>query len=169
MSSAYRRMREWLEAGVFLERWRQGLEAYDELEGIDWSYLSMDGAMSKAPLAGTKKRARILPIKGPGQPRLCLSPRLRFSAFSRIGFFFRIYWLYKEPILENAEERRRGEKRSGFGVDHPLQSLLQGPSPEVQPLIAAPMMASVTAMCGWSPPSCSPQNARPLMPASPGR
>lgn len=56
MSSAYRRFREWLEAGVFLELWRRGLVAYDEWEGLDWAYLSMDGAMSKAPLAGTKKR-----------------------------------------------------------------------------------------------------------------
>ena len=29
-SSAYRRFREWAEAGVFLEFWRQGLLAYDE-------------------------------------------------------------------------------------------------------------------------------------------
>jgi putative transposase len=33
------------------------LLAYDELEGIDWSWLSMDGAMTKAPLAGSKNGA----------------------------------------------------------------------------------------------------------------
>ena len=53
-SSAYRRFREWLEAGVFLKFWKRGLLAYDRLRGIDWSWLAMDGAMSKAPLGGEK-------------------------------------------------------------------------------------------------------------------
>lgn len=55
-SSAHRRFVEWVEAGVFERFWREGLLRYDELKGIDWSWLSMDGAMTKAPLAGTKKR-----------------------------------------------------------------------------------------------------------------
>lgn len=53
-SSAYRRFREWLEAGVFREFWRQGLLAYEALVGIDWDWLAMDGAMGKAPLGGEK-------------------------------------------------------------------------------------------------------------------
>lgn len=53
-SSAYRRFREWAEAGVFEEFWRQGLLAYDALVGIDWSWMAVDGAMSKAPLGGEK-------------------------------------------------------------------------------------------------------------------
>jgi transposase len=53
-SSAYRRFREWLAAGVFLEFWRQGLLAYQALAGIDWKWLSLDGAMGKAPLGGEK-------------------------------------------------------------------------------------------------------------------
>ena len=57
-SSAYRRFREWLEAGVFHEFWRQGLLAYDKLKGVDWSWLAMDGAMTKAPLGGEKNRAQ---------------------------------------------------------------------------------------------------------------
>lgn len=57
-SSAHRRFMEWTEAGVFEAFWREGLMAYDELVGLDWSWVSMDGAMTKAPLAGTKKRAR---------------------------------------------------------------------------------------------------------------
>jgi transposase len=47
-SSAYRRFREWTDAGVFEAFWRTGLAEYDGLTGIDWSWLSMDGAMSKA-------------------------------------------------------------------------------------------------------------------------
>ncbi len=55
-SSAHRRFLEWVEAGVFLELWWQGLLEYEALVGIDWSWLAMDGAMTKAPLGGEKKR-----------------------------------------------------------------------------------------------------------------
>jgi transposase len=58
-SSAYRRFREWTDAGVFDAFWRTGLVKYDGLKGIDWSWLSMDGAMTKAPVAGSKKPGRI--------------------------------------------------------------------------------------------------------------
>lgn len=53
-SSAYRRFREWLAAGVFFEFWRMGLLAYDALVGLDWKWMSLDGAMTKAPLGGEK-------------------------------------------------------------------------------------------------------------------
>ena len=59
-SSAHRRFQEWAQAGVFLELWKMGLFEYDALKGIDWDWLSMDGAMSKAPLGG-KRRARTPP------------------------------------------------------------------------------------------------------------
>ncbi len=49
-SSAHRRFLEWTEAGVFEEFWKRGLLEYDKLKGIDWSWLAMDGAMTKAPL-----------------------------------------------------------------------------------------------------------------------
>src|SRR6266545_1563614 len=49
-SSAYRRFREWAEAGVFLEFWRRGLLAYDDQTGIEWEWLALDGALGKAPL-----------------------------------------------------------------------------------------------------------------------
>ena len=63
-STAHLRFQEWVAAGVFLELWRVGLERYDELEGLDWSRLSMDGAMTKAPLGGGKNRPQ---SNGPGQ------------------------------------------------------------------------------------------------------
>jgi hypothetical protein len=31
--------------------WVAGFEHYDEVEGIDWTWLSDDGCMTKAPLA----------------------------------------------------------------------------------------------------------------------
>ena len=51
-SSAHRRFQEWAQAGVFEEFWRQGLCAYDELNGIEWEWLSCDGLIGKAPLGG---------------------------------------------------------------------------------------------------------------------
>ncbi len=56
-SSAHRRFQEWVKAGVFRKLWRKSLMRYDEIKGIDWSFLSMDGAMTKSPLPGEKKRA----------------------------------------------------------------------------------------------------------------
>ena len=53
-SSAHRRFQEWVEADVFVALWAQGLVEYDALQGIDWEWLAMDGAMTKAPLGGEK-------------------------------------------------------------------------------------------------------------------
>ena len=56
-STAHLRFQEWVKAGVFRKIWRKSLIRYDEVRGIDWSFLSMDGAMTKSPLAGEKKRS----------------------------------------------------------------------------------------------------------------
>ena len=53
-SPAHDRFQEGVEAGVFLKLWQGGVERVDELKGIDWEWLSMDGAMTKAPLAGAE-------------------------------------------------------------------------------------------------------------------
>lgn len=53
-STAHDRFQEWVVAGVFLKFWQTGVEQFDELKGIDWEWLSMDGAMTKAPLGGEK-------------------------------------------------------------------------------------------------------------------
>jgi putative transposase len=53
-SSAHRRFQEWERAGVFRELWRQALLAYDETIGIEWEWLALDGAMTKAPLGRAK-------------------------------------------------------------------------------------------------------------------
>jgi len=51
-STAHDRFQAWIEAGVFLKLWQIGVKQFDELCGIDWDWLSMDGAMTKAPLGG---------------------------------------------------------------------------------------------------------------------
>jgi putative transposase len=53
-STAHDRFQEWVREGVFAAMWECGLLAWDEFEGIDWSWLSMDGCMTKAPLGGEK-------------------------------------------------------------------------------------------------------------------
>jgi len=64
--TAHSRFQEWTEAGVFQKLWTMALEDYDELKGIDWSWQSMDGAMTKAPLGGGKNRPKPY---GQGQKR----------------------------------------------------------------------------------------------------
>jgi putative transposase len=55
-STAHDRFQEWVEAGVFFLLWQASVQQFDELKGIDWAWLSMDGAMTKAPLGGEKNR-----------------------------------------------------------------------------------------------------------------
>jgi transposase len=47
-STAHRRFQEWRRAGFFEALWEQALHDYDNDVGIDWSWLSIDGAMGKA-------------------------------------------------------------------------------------------------------------------------
>jgi putative transposase len=49
-STVHDRYQEWERLGFFEQLWRAGLLEYDELEGIEWEWQSIDGAMTKAPL-----------------------------------------------------------------------------------------------------------------------
>ena len=50
-SAVHRYFLFWCEQGFFQALWVAGLETYDEVKGIDWTWLSGDGCMTKAPLA----------------------------------------------------------------------------------------------------------------------
>lgn len=50
-SSVHGYFREWLEQGFFLKLWKKGLMEYDDMEGIAWTWQSIDGSMVKAPMA----------------------------------------------------------------------------------------------------------------------
>ena len=65
-SVAHERFQKWVEAGVFLKFWQEGLQEYDECKGIDWDWQSMDGSMTKAPLGGEKNGSQ---SDRPGQRR----------------------------------------------------------------------------------------------------
>lgn len=57
-ATAHDRFQEWVAGGVFLKLWQAGVEQFDELRGIDWDWLALDGAMTKAPLGGEKNRSQ---------------------------------------------------------------------------------------------------------------
>lgn len=59
-STANSRFLEWLEAGFFARLWEASLLDYDEMKGLDFEWMVMDGAMTKAPLGGEKKRSQSL-------------------------------------------------------------------------------------------------------------
>jgi putative transposase len=51
-STVYDRFRWWLANGFFLRLWQAGLQEFEELEGLDWQWQSVDGVMTKAPFGG---------------------------------------------------------------------------------------------------------------------
>src|SRR6266516_159221 len=55
-STVYYYFRQWADAGVFEQLWAKALEQYDLREGLEWTWQSIDGAMTKAPQGGEKKR-----------------------------------------------------------------------------------------------------------------
>jgi transposase len=50
-SAVHRHFMFWAETGFFKALWACGLRKYDEAKGINWTWLSGDGCMTKAPLA----------------------------------------------------------------------------------------------------------------------
>jgi transposase len=56
-STVYYYFRQWEEAGVFEDVWAAAVAAFDEEVGLDWTWQSIDGCMTKAPLGGENERA----------------------------------------------------------------------------------------------------------------
>jgi putative transposase len=48
-STVHDRFQEWEKKGFFKALWQLGLAEYDEVQGIEWEWQSVDGAMTKAP------------------------------------------------------------------------------------------------------------------------
>lgn len=51
-STIHDRFQEWEQAGFFKALWQAGLSVYDQLQGLEWEWQAIDGAMTKAPFAG---------------------------------------------------------------------------------------------------------------------
>ena len=56
-STAHRRFQEWEAGGFFRALWEAGLTEYDELQGIEWGWQAVDGAMTKSPFGGAASGA----------------------------------------------------------------------------------------------------------------
>jgi transposase len=56
-STAHRRFQEWRRAGFFDALWERALRDYDAAAGIDWTWLSIDGALGKARWEAGKRGA----------------------------------------------------------------------------------------------------------------
>ena len=82
-SSAHRRFQEWAEAGVFEEFWMHGLLSAAALQEIDWSWLSLDGAMTKAPLGGEKNRPQSYGSRQRRCQAQCVDGRAWYAASHR--------------------------------------------------------------------------------------
>jgi transposase len=109
-SSAHRRFLEWTEAGVFHEFWRRGLLAYDELVGIEWDWLALDGTMGKAPLGGGKNRPEPDGSRQAGDQALAADGRPRRPARPR--------GRWRQPQRPQAYARdRRGDPGRAAGAD----------------------------------------------------
>jgi transposase len=50
-SAIHRYFLHWQAAGFFQQLWQAGLMEYDEMKGIAWTWQSIDGSLTKAPLA----------------------------------------------------------------------------------------------------------------------
>ena len=61
-STAHSRFQAWVQAGVFARLWNEALHDYEDLIGLDFDWMALDGSLHKAPL-GEKKT-------GPNPPGL---------------------------------------------------------------------------------------------------
>jgi transposase len=53
-STVYYYFSKWVKAGVFERLWAEALTIYDDLQGREWTWQSIDGALTKAPLGGRR-------------------------------------------------------------------------------------------------------------------
>ena len=54
-STCHLRFQAWVRAGVFERIWQVCLNHYDDLQGIDWRFQSLDGVIVSAPVKGGTK------------------------------------------------------------------------------------------------------------------
>jgi transposase len=70
-STAHSRFQEWVQAGVFARLWDEALQDYDDLIGLNFAWMALDGSLHKAPLGGEKNRPQ---PHGPRQRRRQAQP-----------------------------------------------------------------------------------------------
>ena len=70
-STVNSRFQKWVQAGMFARFWDMALQDYDELIGLDFDWISLDGSLYKAPLGWKKNGPQ---PHGPRQRRHQASP-----------------------------------------------------------------------------------------------
>lgn len=70
-STAHSRFQQWVQAGVFARLWDEALQDYDDLIGLNFAWMALDGSLHKAPLGGGKNRSQ---PHGPRQRRRQAQP-----------------------------------------------------------------------------------------------
>ena len=70
-STAHARFQQWVQDGVFARLWDVALQDYEDLIGLDFGWMALDGSLHKAPLGGKKNRAQ---PHGPRQRRRQAQP-----------------------------------------------------------------------------------------------
>ena len=70
-STAHSRFQQWVQAGVFARLWDEALQDYDDLIGLNFAWMALDGSLHKAPLGGEKNRSQ---PHGPRQRRRQAQP-----------------------------------------------------------------------------------------------
>ena len=70
-STAHSRFQQWGQAGVFARLWDEALGDYDDLIGLNFAWMALDGSLHKAPLGGEKNGAQ---PHGPRQRRRQAQP-----------------------------------------------------------------------------------------------
>ena len=54
-STCHRRFQEWISKSIFQKLWVMLLEVYDDINGIEWEWQSLDSVSVKSPLGGTRQ------------------------------------------------------------------------------------------------------------------
>ena len=57
-STVHDTLQRWRKQELFLNLWKELLIEYDDLQGLDWEWLSGDTSMVKSPLGGEKNRSK---------------------------------------------------------------------------------------------------------------
>lgn len=73
-STCHLRFTTWIQAGIFERIWRVCLKHYDDLQGIDWRFQSLDSATVSAPVKGGIKPEKTLRIAANWAPSGINSP-----------------------------------------------------------------------------------------------
>ena len=84
-SNVHRYFQIWAEAGFFEAIWAAGLYEYDEIKGLDWEWQSLDGCMTKAPLAQESVGKNPTDRGKNGDKTKCAHRRRRTSGCVRYG------------------------------------------------------------------------------------